>query len=51
MRRLGIRVANEAGLHNIITEAQVLKRPSVRASVSASFRSRPPLVLLTQQEL
>ena len=29
MRRPGIRVANEAGLQNIITETQVLKCPSV----------------------
>ena len=32
-RRPGIRVANEAGLQNIITETQVLKCPSVCKSV------------------
>ena len=32
-QRPGIRVANEAGLQNIITEAQVLKCPCVRALV------------------
>ena len=31
VRQPGIRVANEAGLQNIITEAQVLKCPCVRA--------------------
>ena len=33
MRRPGIRVANEAGLRNIITEAQVLKCQCVRVCV------------------
>ena len=55
VRRPGIRVANEAGLQNIITEAQVLKCLSLRVCVRVCVRSirgsRSPLVLLTQQDL
>ena len=40
MQQPGICVANEAGFQNIITEARVMKCPSVCQCVCPTFRSR-----------